>query len=227
MPINRNKIKIATGIAILFHLVGLVGLFVDEGFAILTPLNMLVMVVLIGWTQPHTNRNFGLFFLLCFAIGLLAEAVGVRTGLIFGSYAYGTALGWKVMEVPLLIGINWFIVIYCCGISMQLAHKKMLSFLAPEEWGLFNRWRRISLIVDGALLAVFFDWVLEPVAVKLGYWNWLPAGDIPLLNYLTWFGVSCLLLMVFAKLNFNKTNPFALHLLMIELLFFLILRTFL
>lgn len=227
MAVN-NKIRIATITALVFHSVGLLGiLWVDVNFALLTPLNMLVTMGLIFWTQPGANRHFLFFLITCFIIGILSEVVGVHTGWLFGEYAYGSSLGWKVMDVPWLIGVNWFIIIYCCGISMHLAHSKMSSRLLPDERGLFKRWRRISLVVDGALLAVFFDWVLEPVAVKLGFWSWLPSGEIPFLNYISWFGVSCLLLMVFAKFRFEKNNIFALHLLMIELLFFLILRTFL
>ncbi len=228
MRISPDKIKIATAVALLFHLVGLIGILIfDQGFAWLTSLHMLVMAGLLIWTQPGRNGDFFLFVLICFTGGILAEIAGVHTGWLFGEYAYGSTLGWKVMEVPLLIGVNWFILVYCCGVTMRLVHRKMLSVLKPEQHNLLNRWRRISLVVDGALLAVCFDWILEPVAVKLGYWTWLPDGNIPFSNYLGWFVVSCLLLIGFAKLHFNKVNRFALYLLMIEVLFFLMLRTFL
>ncbi|NEM04400.1 hypothetical protein G3W01_24170 [Escherichia coli] len=46
--------------------------------------------------------------------------------------------------------------------------------LKYEESGgrLSKRMVTISLVLDGALLTVFFDWVMEPVAVKLGFWQW-------------------------------------------------------
>lgn len=39
--------------------------------------------------------------------------------------------------------------------------------------------KALSVIVDGATLAVFMDQVMEPVAVQLGYWKW--NGDILLI----------------------------------------------
>ncbi|MEX0636794.1 MAG: carotenoid biosynthesis protein, partial [Ferruginibacter sp.] len=85
----------------------------------------------------------------------------------------------------------------------------------------------IAVVVDGALLAVLFDWLMEPVAVKLGYWTWLGDGEIPFYNYVCWFFISLILLLLFKKMPFRKSNKFAVNLLLIQSMFFLILRTFL
>jgi putative membrane protein len=82
------------------------------------------------------------------------------------------------------------------------------------------------MIVDGAMLAVLFDWILEPVAIKLGYWTW-KGTDVPLYNYLSWFFLSCCLLTIFHFCSFEKENKFAVNLLLIQAMFFLLLRTFL
>ena len=97
--------------------------------------------------------------------------------------------------------------------------------LKYEESGgrLSKRMVTISLVLDGALLTVFFDWVMEPVAVKLGFWQW-EGGVIPFFNYLCWFLISAALLLLFRYLRFDKTNHFAVHLFIIQLLFFLTLR---
>jgi putative membrane protein len=87
--------------------------------------------------------------------------------------------------------------------------------------------KALSVIIDGATLAVFFDWLMEPVAVKLGYWSWNGDGSIPMFNYICWFIVSIVLLTVFHFANFNKQNKFAVNLLLTQLMFFLLLRTFL
>jgi bisanhydrobacterioruberin hydratase len=67
---------------------------------------------------------------------------------------------------------------------------------------------------------------MEPVAVKLGYWQW-KTEVIPFYNYLCWFVISMGLLTVFHFCNFSKQNKFAIHLLLIQAMFFLLLRTFL
>jgi putative membrane protein len=81
-----------------------------------------------------------------------------------------------------------------------------------------------AVIIDGALLAMMFDWLMEPVAIKLGYWTWLTDGGIPTKNYWDWFFVSAFLMIFFRLLKFHKNNQFALHLLLIQTLFFISLR---
>lgn len=87
--------------------------------------------------------------------------------------------------------------------------------------------KAFSIVMDGATLAVVFDWLIEPVAVKLGYWTWLGNGQIPMFNYISWFVISMLLLLIFHVLPFQKQNKFAVNLLLIQAMFFLLLRTFL
>lgn len=226
VSLNR-KAKIALFVALLFHVTGLAGiLWVDRAlFASLTALNMLVMLALIFFTQQHKPPAFYLLLPACFIIGYASEVVGTSTGMLFGDYRYGSALGLKINEVPLLIGVNWFIVIYCCGTTISMLQEKIKSRLLPEQYKAFRWWSKFSIVIDGALMAVFFDWVMEPVAVALDFWQWLGDGTIPQLNYITWFAVSVLQLFIFSLLKFEKNNYFALHLFLIQLMFFLILRT--
>lgn len=36
------------------------------------------------------------------------EAIGVTTGVVFESYAYGDPFGIKIFETHIMIGVNWF-----------------------------------------------------------------------------------------------------------------------
>jgi len=224
-----NKFTIATFIAVLFHVSGFIGLFTSKynWFVANTPLNLLIMFALIIWTHPGKNAAFFAFVFICFATGMLTEIIGVNTSLLFGKYEYGKVLGTGILNVPWLIGVNWFGVIYCCGVAVAHLHRRIERDASAAESFLTPQLKLISFIIDGALLATFFDFVLEPVAVKLGYWKWLGNGNIPFSNYLCWFLISGLLLTVFKLLSFPKHNQFAVHLLIIELLFFGALRTFL
>jgi putative membrane protein len=56
------------------------------------------------------------------------EVVGVKTGLIFGEYKYGSTLGIKLFEVPLIIGFNWVFVILG-SISISRLITKMFFYL--------------------------------------------------------------------------------------------------
>lgn len=227
--IQKNKTVIALCIAVIFHAVGLTGmLFFDTTyFAALTPFNLLLSAVLLIWTHEDKNPYFLLFILVCFTVGFAAEYMGVNHKLLFGEYAYGQPLGLQWKNIPLIIGINWFIIMYCCGMGVQQVLNNIWNRLKDADMPHRENVGFWAIVLDGALLATFFDWVMEPVAVKLGFWDWLGDGSIPFKNYWSWFLVSAVLLLLFRLLPFKKNNQFALHLLLIQLLFFLLLRTFL
>lgn len=228
--LNRfTKFDIATAVAVLFHTIGLVGLlYVEKNiFLEATAFNLLLSFGLLLWTQEEKNINFFLFFVICFAVGISVEVIGIHTGILFGDYAYGNVLGIKIRNVPVVIGINWFIIIYCSGISIHTLLMKAINRISEDTGKNPRALKALSVIVDGATLAVFFDWLMEPVAVKLGYWIWKGDGSIPVFNYICWFLISLLLLTAFHFLKFNKRNKFAVNLLLIQLMFFLLLRTFL
>jgi putative membrane protein len=226
---NISKYQIATAVAIFFHCIGLAGiLFFQTSFFIQsTPFNLLLSFLLLIWTQESRNKSYLLFMAAVFAIGFFSEVVGVNTGLLFGNYRYGKILGLQWLQVPVIIAVNWFIIIYCCGIATQTLLMKVIRQVANETNEPPLVLKAMSVIVDGATLAVAFDWLMEPVAVKLGFWNWLGDGSIPLYNYICWFAISLLLLTSFHFFNFPKRNKFAVNLLLIQAMFFLILRTFL
>lgn len=223
-----SKYQAANAIAISFHCIGLAGLlFFDRIFFIrAAPFNLLLSFLLLVWTQKAKNIAFFLFLVLVLLIGYFLEVAGVNTGLLFGNYTYSNVLGAGWMGVPFLIGINWFIIIYCCGVSMQTLLSNLIKKAANGNNKAPRVLRAMSVIIDGATLAVVFDWLMEPVAVKLGFWNWNGDGSIPLYNYICWLMISMLLLTIFHFLRFNKENKFAINLLLIQALFFLILRTF-
>lgn len=221
--------RIATFLAILFHLCGLLGILFTpyrDWFVQHTPLNLLLMAVLLAGCQEEKNISFFLFILLCFLTGMGTEMIGVNTGRLFGSYHYGKILGPQWNGVPWLIGVNWFVIVYCSAVIMQTFHQWFEEQMAPANTGLSPVLLRWSLVLDGALLAVFFDWVMEPVAVQLGFWQWHTAA-IPGFNYACWFFTSAFLLVMLHWLQFPKTNRFAIHLFIIQLLFFLALRIYL
>ena len=224
---KTNKYRLATGIAVLFNVIGLIGIlyFGKFFFVQATVFNLLLMFALLLWTQHDRNGYFFLFFVAVFCLGIGVEMVGVNTGALFGDYHYGNVLGYKILNVPLIIGINWFVVIYCCGISIHTLLMKAISRIALDTGKKPMTLKALSVIIDGATLAVFFDWVMEPVAAKLGYWQWSGTGEVPLFNYLCWFMTSIVMLAVFQFSKFDKRNKFAVNLLLIQLMFFLLLRT--
>jgi len=228
MKITMGKNGWATGIAIFFHAIGIIGiLFFDSTFFIqATVFNLLISMLLLVWTGPYRQAGFWVFFIVAAIIGFGSEAIGINTGKLFGLYRYTHNLGPMWLGVPLILGVNWFIVTYCVACTVHALFNKMASRL-PEGAVKSSPWLKFtSVVIDGATIALFFDWIMEPVAVKLDYWHWLENGNIPALNYVSWFVISMTILICFELLQFNRRNKFAVHLLLIQIMFFLLLRTF-
>ena len=106
----KKKQYILSFFVILFHLVGFLGFFFGykELFTSLIPFHLLLMLLLLVWSYESFNSRFAV---LIYCLGFGIEYLGVHTGLIFGSYQYGDALGYKLASIPLLIGVNWVLLI--------------------------------------------------------------------------------------------------------------------
>ncbi|MDB5032050.1 carotenoid biosynthesis protein, partial [Mucilaginibacter sp.] len=197
---------------ILFHLVGLMGLSINISrpfFLQLVPYHLLLMLLILVFTHDRLNTKFALFFAVIFIIGFAVEWVGVHTGMIFGNYVYGDVLGLKLDAVPLIIGVNWFILIYSVGVLLQQSRIKPV-------------WVRMPV---GALILVLLDAAIEPVAVKFNYWHW--AGNtIPITNYVCWFIIGLALLTIFEISRFKKQSMVGAVLLVSQFIFFLALLSY-
>jgi len=77
-------------------------------------------------------------------------------------------------------------------------------------------------IISSALLMVFLDYLIEPVAVKYNFWQW-HTGYIPWTNYLTWLIVSVPLQSLYSWSK-RGNNPLAKWLILAQVLFFIALQ---
>ena len=200
----------ALWILILFHVVGLVGIgFMEvKTFAALTPLNLLLTTMLV-WISHQPKRSYSGLIILAAAsmvLGYLVELLGTQTGFPFGSYTYGPSLGVQLGGVPLIIGVNWFLMLMGSGFLIRKLVKPV--------------WARV---VGGALLMTLVDLFIEPVAPLLDFWYW-KDGFAPFVNYLGWFGVSVLMHIMMYSLVGRDENKLAPAALLIMLTFFISLN---
>jgi putative membrane protein len=179
----------------------------------MTAVNLLLTFALLIWNEGKPNSRFWILFIVTFFIGFFSEVVGVNTGLLFGSYAYINHLGPKIWDVPLLIGINWFCVVYCSIVFVQ-------SVLSVQNLN------PVLSALGAALIATIFDWVMEPIAMVFDYWKW-ENEHIPFYNYVCWFCISFLIALIFINVQRQCKNRFAIPLLMIQFIFFVALRVLL
>ena len=205
-----NKTIICTIFIVMFHLVGLYGFLnsdLEQLFIALVPYHLLLMLSLLDISTGDFSFNFRAFAIIVYLAGFFIEVIGVNTGLVFGSYTYGEALGFKLFSTPLLIGVNWLILVYCTGVFLEQFKIKSSFFF--------------SLL--GALILLSLDFLIEPIAIRFDYWSWA-GGKIPLQNYLGWYLFSFLLFWIFRGLDFQKQNKAAIVLLFAQAGFFLVLN---
>ena len=206
------KPRLACGIIILFHLVGLVGLALPVSrplFLQIVPFHLLLMLAIIFFSHQSIDGKFLLFAVIKYIAGYVAEWLGVHGYWLFGNYAYGPTLGTKLFGIPLTIGINWFLLIYGVGVSLQRSRLKSL----------------FARVAIGAVIMVLLDLLIEPVAIKLDYWQW-QDNIIPFKNYLCWYLLSFILLYIFEAFKFKKQSIVGPVLILVEFVFFGVLNVF-
>jgi bisanhydrobacterioruberin hydratase len=142
-------------------------LLMTDGFLFLVNIYILIRL-----SEGNAAGKFILWGILTLCITYFIEVVGVNTGFPFGSYLYGSTMKIKAFGVPLVIGLNWLVLI--------LATYDLSGFISR------NRTMQPAL---AAFMICLFDILLEPVAVKLDYWSW-SGGVIPIQNYLAWFVIT-------------------------------------
>lgn len=202
-------LTIAKIIVVALHLVGIIGLSLPEYrwlFLMLTPFQLLSTMILILVFHRGWNDAFPIFAAAAFWIGFGSELIGIHTGYLYGDYVYGASLGPKLWDVPIVIGVNWFVLVYLTG---TVFHKSI-----PNDY---------YAAFLGAVSMTALDYVMEPVAVALDFWSW-KFDIIPAENYLGWFGVAFLIHLIYRKAKFEKENPLAAFLLVALILFFGILN---
>ena len=192
-------------VLVIMHAVGFFGLLSSERdyYNDLTAVNLMITTVCFLLGTPSSHLNYVLVFLFAGTAGLIAEIVGVKTGMVFGEYHYSDQMGYKVADVPMVIGLNWAV------LTLAIA-----SFI--RYWGK-NVWIKA---VAGASLMTLMDIFIEPIAQKLNYWQW-KDGIIPLQNYLAWWLISFGLFLVVEKTLKDNANKIGFGVYIIQLMFFI------
>jgi len=208
-----SRVNLAILILGVLYTVGIIGVLIPihPEFVRLTPINLFISLAIVLLFHPKWNQQSVFFLMLCYSVGLGAEIYGVQTGRLFGDYTYGPVLGPQVLATPLIIGINWIILAYCSGVAvnhlLERQHPVLKAFLA-------------------SLLMVGIDVLIEPVAIRLGFWEWTGSSTPPLQNFLGWWLVAFPILISFMYLCGKTKNKVAIALFCFQFLFFLTIYLF-
>ncbi len=195
-----------------FYLIGLVlhAVPITRPYMLIVTPYFLAVVGILVFLPLVRSRNWPVIIWCAgtYAVTFALEVVGVQTGIIFGSYNYGNVLGLQLGGVPLVIGFNWVLIILGGVIfSRRFVHNPLLS----------------ALIVGA--IAFIVDFVLEPIAIGLGYWQW-EDGTVPIRNYLSWFGIAFLSALIYNLAKLKTETKLPMYYVAVQAGFFIALRFF-
>lgn len=164
-------------------------------------ITVLTVVAFVLACAAHASAVRGLrwmfgWLLLSSGIGLLAEAVGTRTGLPFGDYSYADRLGPAIAGVPVVVALAWSMMSYPCLLAARRLSAHPLATAA-----------------FGALLLTAWDLFLDPQMVAAGHWTWadpdphLPGIDaVPASNFVGWLLVAVVLMLLLDRLPRRRSD---------------------
>lgn len=191
----------------IFYLVGILGLSMPVSFSFflkLIPFALLLSAAAIPifhegrWTTK-TITVFAGIYILSFAV----EAIGVNTDRIFGSYEYGDSLGIKVLNTPLIIGLNWVLLVY---LSSSVIEKFKINIVLK--------------VIIASMIMLIYDIILEQLATKLDMWKW-EDDIIPLRNYIAWFILALAFNSMIKLFGIRTANKLSFVILICQFVFFL------
>lgn len=194
------------------YVIGAMGMifpFSRDLFILLTPFCILFSLLLIVFDFHSVGNNrftFPLivFYSIMFLVSFFVEMLGVNTGFPFGNYKYGDALGVKFFNTPLIIGLNWVMLVVASASLFSITKNVFLkSFFA-------------------ALAMLVYDLVMEPVACKLNLWCW-DKHIIPWQNYAAWFVIAFVFQISMHHFNFQLKSRIGKWVFVVQFVFFLLL----
>jgi putative membrane protein len=174
----------------------------------LTDLFLFIANSVVFYFLFRKNRSLPFLFwcISAFLITFFIEFIGVKTGKVFGEYEYGSTMFIQIGKVPVIIAFNWVMLI--------LATYSMSRVLFKNRW--------IAPIMSSFMI-VAFDFVMEPVAMYLDYWQW-EGGIVPIQNYIAWFVISFVFSTALSLINLKPQSRILHYYFFMQFIFFLLFR---
>ena len=122
MKVLTNRFQFSLFLLIVIYAVGIGSVLSGYADSLmqLTPFNLLFASALLLYNAEGIGKTFLGWFVLVACAGYLFELLGIETGMVFGEYYYGPGLGLKLFGVPLIIGINWAVLVFATAAVVQI-----------------------------------------------------------------------------------------------------------
>lgn len=195
----------------LFSISGVFGILSDnysEWFLSMTPLNLLLTFAILIINIKDFRPKVVLALSIPFLLGFITEALGVNYGLIFGNYAYGENLGYKVFGVPLMICVNWALLTAVTADVAKYISKNLV----------------FSAFLGGAMMTIL-DILLEVSAPRFDFWEF-ERGVVPIQNYIGWLVTAFAAHLGYQYFSIKTNKAISWHILISIALFFTVFLFF-
>lgn len=150
----------------------------------------------------------GLIILLAMSLfAIILEVLAIKTGIPYGKFVYGERIGFKVFDI-----LPWtlpFAYVPLVTGTVTLAQKISTS--------------KFSVVGISTLILLFVDFVIDPGAVSLNFWEYENGGffyDVPLSNFIGWIGSGYIASFLFYSFVEKKELPKQLVYSLFEILVF-------
>lgn len=211
---KRYKTLFSIITLILLYGAGLFATIAGRDIIHFTPFLLLISALLLFASHSQLNTRFVAYALVVFVSGFIIQWTGVETGRVFGYYFYGNSLGYKLWDVPVIIGLNWLMLSYCSSVAViRLVTKS--PFIRSA---FFTRTAAFIVPLIAAALMLLVDLFLEQAAPLYDFWYW-KGQLVPFQNYTAWFAFAFAFNYLFYKLGIDPDNKVAPWLYCIQLLF--------
>lgn len=189
----------------LFSISGIIGILSPEysdWFLSMTPFNLLLTFVILVVNIEKFEWKILLAIAIPFFLGFITEALGVNYGLIFGNYAYGENLGYKIIGVPVMICVNWAL--------LTMATADIAKFVSKNA---------VITALLGAVLMTGLDFIIEVSAPRFDFWEF-ENGYVPIQNYLGWLATAFIAHLGYQYFKVKTNKVVSIHVYLSIVIFF-------
>ncbi|HVS63443.1 MAG TPA: carotenoid biosynthesis protein [Thermoanaerobaculia bacterium] len=159
-----------------------------EAGLLLTTFALLHAIHMLGWRRALA------FFGICAVLSWAAEQHSITSGNV-GEYYYTEVLGPKLLDVPYVIPLTWFLMMYPSHVMTNLIVERVPAL----RRGTIPLAMWLAFLTAAVMTA--WDLALDPYMVGVvGAWVWVDGGPyfgVPFANYFGWIHVVFLIDLIY------------------------------
>mgnify|MGYP006288983101 FL=1 len=150
---NRNFLIAILGISIIAQIATIAFVGSTRITASMISTTSLALFCIFHAQLSYGTKYASLYFLITVIFSIAIETINVVTGWPFGEIIYSDKFGAKILGTPLFVIIGWLMMVHPILVLARQISKHWIFFF-------------------GGLGLAAWDLFLDPVMVKIGYWEW-------------------------------------------------------